>query len=771
MPLRAHAQAARGTANSAGGEIKTNPDALKPFQTLSLGEPPRSPVEFNPDAGVPPIRPKLFEESELTLRLARIVSRSRPAPPPVFNPDPGAAFRVQPVEPHFYTNEFGLLPNYSGEPVPEGLALPRNNVVGHQIEPVESTPPPPYGSEPLEGKLKLPRKDTRSNQNIDYKWDYPDYPLSAQGRGYPPYSEPEPDRWRIGFAPWRRYTSGSTETPYETPKIMLWHPYKQSLLKGDAPVIGQNIFLDLTAGSETEFEGRRVPTASGISSSRPNSSEFFGESEQISVVNNFSFTVDLFQGDTVFQPVHWAVHLQPVYNINYVEAKETGVVSPDARGFNAGNNAPPPDNGGVINPGDIDNLLNGQLTSGPASLAGQRHTTRTRDFLSLQEAFVELHLGDLSDNYDFIAARIGNQAFNSDFRGFLFNDVNLGIRIFGNIDDNLYQYNLMLLDMREKDTDSELNTFDGRDQRIIIANLYRQDFLWKGYTAQLSFLANIDDGRVHYDENGNIVRPAPIGTVVPHSVHAYYLGWAGDGHIGRLNISHQFYEALGRDDFNGLAGRPVDINAQMAAVELSYDRNWIRYKASAFYASGDKHTEDGTATGFDTVVDNPNFTGGPFSYWVRQGFNLGGTSVNLKQRNSLVPDLRTSKTEGQANFVNPGALILGLGVEMDLTPKLRCFLNANYVRFMETDPIKTALLTDTIAHEVGWDLSLGFQYRPFLTDNMIISAGFGTLIPGRGFRDIYKTTTIPVAGYTPADNSGKVDDFLYSGIIAVTLTY
>ena len=31
-----------------------------------------------------------------------------------------------------------------------------------------------------------------------------------------------------------------------------------------------------------------------------------------------------------------------------------------------------------------------------------------------------------------------------------------------------------------------------------------------------------------------------------------------------------------------------------------------------------------TATGFDTILDNPNFTGGPFSYWTRQGFNLGG---------------------------------------------------------------------------------------------------------------------------------------------------
>src|SRR5204863_9745652 len=180
---------------------------------------------------------------------------------------------------------------------------------------------------------------------------------------------------------------------------------------------------------------------------------------------------------------------------------------------------------------------------------------------------------------------------------------------------------------------------------------------------------------------------------------------------------------------------------------LPCDRNWISYQASFFYASGDRNARDGKATGFDTILDNPNFTGGPFSWYVHQGFNLAGTAVGLKQRNSLIPDLRTSKTEGQANFVNPGVLLLGLGTEIEVTPKLRSFINANYIRFMETDPLKTALLTDKVAHEFGYDLSVGFQYRPLLTDNIIISAGFGTLLPGRGYKDIYKTSTDPVAGY------------------------
>jgi hypothetical protein len=345
------------------------------------------------------------------------------------------------------------------------------------------------------------------------------------------------------------------------------------------------------------------------------------------------------------------------------------------------------------------------------------------------------------------------------------------VRLFGNYDNNLYQYNLAVFDMREKDTDSELNTFDSRRQDVFIANIFRQDFLWPGYTAEWSFLFNHDHGATHYDDNGDLVRPAPIGTARPHDVNVAYLGWGGDGHIGSINISHQFYEAFGHDDFNGLAGHPVDINAQMAALELSIDHNWARYKASFFYASGDGNATDHTARGFDTIVDNPNFTGGPFSFWSRQGFNLGGTLVGLKTPGSLVPNLRTSKTEGQANFVNPGVYIMGLGAEFDLTPKVRAFLNANYLLFAETDPIKTALLTAHIANEIGWDLSIGLQYRPFLTDNIIVSAGLGVLIPGGGYRDIYKSSTDPVPGFDRNNFTGNSADFPYSGLIALTFTY
>ena len=71
---------------------------------------------------------------------------------------------------------------------------------------------------------------------------------------------------------------------------------------------------------------------------------------------------------------------------------------------------------------------------------------------------------------------------------------------------------------------------------------------------------------------------------------------------------------------------------------------------------------------------------------------------------------------------------------------------------------KTALLTDRARNEVGFDCSIGFQYRPLLTDNVIVSAGFGALIPGRGFRDIYQTNPSPVPGYDSPGNRGRVPE-------------
>jgi hypothetical protein len=89
---------------------------------------------------------------------------------------------------------------------------------------------------------------------------------------------------------------------------------------------------------------------------------------------------------------------------------------------------------------------------------------------------------------------------------------------------------------------------------------------------------------------------------------------------------------------------------------------------------------------------------------------------------------------------------------------------------MDTEPIEDALFTDKVSRQFGWDFSMGFQYRPLLTDNIIISAGFGVLLPLQGYRDIYQTNPNPVPGYGFAP-AGHVDNFLYNVVLAVTFTY
>jgi hypothetical protein len=185
----------------------------------------------------------------------------------------------------------------------------------------------------------------------------------------------------------------------------------------------------------------------------------------------------------------------------------------------------------------------------------------------------------------------------------------------------------------------------------------------------------------------------------------------------------------------------------MAALEVSVDKDWLRHKLSVFYGSGDHNPTNSHATGFDTVFDRPFFIGGPFSFFSHQAFNLGGTAaLNFKQRDSLVVDFRTSKSEGQSNFVNPGVFIVGYGLEAAITPKLRGVMNVNYVRTVDTATTELVLSTNHASNDFALDCSAGFQWRPLLTENIIVTAGAGFLIPRWGYKDIYQANTKPVFG-------------------------
>jgi len=386
--------------------------------------------------------------------------------------------------------------------------------------------------------------------------------------------------------------------------------------------------------------------------------------------------------------------------------------------------------------------------------------------------FLEYHLGDLTPTYDFLSTRSGIQAFVSDFRGFIFADNNLGFRLFGNLGSNRDQFNALYFRPLEKDTNSGLNRlFDTRRQHLGILNYFRQDFLTLGYTLSLSAHYLHDAGGEHIDENGFVVRPAVVGTPAVHTIDSVYLGWTGDGHIGPVNVTHAFYQVVGRDSRNPISARSADINAQMAALEVSMDFDWVRPKLSFFWASGDDKPFDDRARGFDSILDNPNFAGGGFSYWVRQGIGLTTTSLELTGRNSLLPALRSSKLEGQPNYINPGLFLFGIGADFEVTPKVKVLFQANHVRFHRTETLEALLFQDRVRNDVGWDLSLGLRWRPLLIDNVIVTMGGAAFIGGAGFRDIYQTEEFRFGAQGLEKVKNERNTTLYSGFISLTLTY
>lgn len=530
-----------------------------------------------------------------------------------------------------------------------------------------------------------------------------------------------PDRWRIGWPTWNRYNrvapsdsvlmnQAGGDSPYTLGHPL--NPYDRNVLKGDYPIWGEDIFLNMTFVSDTFAKFGRLPVPSGVSSNNPNSLENFGSGRFAFVNQTFLTTFDLFKGYAAFRPVDWRLHVTGGYNINYLDLQEN--------------------NGTNINP--------------------RRDETRTDKHGVLQEAFFEYHLGDTSPYFDIAAIQIGRQLFSSDFKGFIYNDVSDGIRLFGNAKSNKYQYNVAFFNQVEKDTNSGLNEMDWRDQQVAIANLYIQDFIWMGYTTQFSLHWNHDQSDARVDDNGFIVRPDLLGSANEHSVDAVYFGWTGDGHIDRLNITHAMYYVTGRDDGNPLAGRDVDISAYFGAVELSADFDWLRPKAAVLFASGDDDPTDDTGGGFDGIIDNPVFAGGPSSYFQSNGLGLAG--VRLTNPGTFFNHLRSSKIEGQSNFVNPGTILVNTGLDAEITPKLRASLNANWIWMADTETVEYALNQNSIDNSLGRELNLSLQWRPFLNNNVIFTAGGSLFFPDEGFKDIYE--------------SGRT---LHQVFVGVTLTY
>ncbi|HEY6598937.1 MAG TPA: hypothetical protein VIZ30_06475, partial [Pseudomonadales bacterium] len=499
-------------------------------------------------------------------------------------------------------------------------------------------------------------------------------------------SVPIPDRWRIVDA------LGYRDRWFD--------PYNRNILKADKPVHG-DWFFNLGVISDSVVEVREIPTPVGLSSTQSAGEiDVFGSADQVAAIQNLALEFVYYEGDTVFRPPDYEFRFTPVFNVNYTELDEVLGVDVDPRD-------------------------------------GRK---RTETFVGIQQAFVDKHLRNVSDRFDFDSIRVGIQPFSSDFRGFLFQDNQLGVRLFGNRRNNVNQYNLAWFRRIEKDTNSGLNDVGKalRDDDIFIANLYWQDLLVLGFTSQflVAYNRNRDDDR--YDQNGFIVRPASIGVERPRSYDVGYVGYNGDGHVGDVNLTASLYYAFGQEDGSVFVNEDSDISALFAAAELSMDFDWIRPRLSFLYGSGDDDPFDDESNGFDAIFENPQFAGADTSYWIRQAVPLiGGGRVALSGRNAVLPSLRSSKEEGQSNFVNPGVWLVGAGADFDVLPELRLSLNWNALWFDNTAVLEVARNQGSIDESIGQDVSLSLTYRPFMTQNIVVRTSYAQLFAGDGFKDLY----------------------------------
>lgn len=256
-------------------------------------------------------------------------------------------------------------------------------------------------------------------------------------------SLPLEDRWRIMRA--------LELLPYRPED-----PYNPNFVKGDLPIEDGPFagwFFNLLAISDTTFEVRTIPTLAGIQSTQsPQQSGPFVGGRQSLLAENLLVSFSLIKGNTVFRPPDYELRIVPVVSVNHARAEAVRV-----------------------------------LYANPA-----RGTTRTDSFVGLQELFIDKHLRDVSDNYDFDSLRVGVQPFNADFRGFLFLDQPFGIRLFGTRDANRWQYNVAWFRRLEKDTNSGLNDMGAplRKDDIVVANIYRQDTFVPGFTVLATLLYN-----------------------------------------------------------------------------------------------------------------------------------------------------------------------------------------------------------------------------------------------------------------------------------------
>ena len=470
----------------------------------------------------------------------------------------------------------------------------------------------------------------------------------------------EQDRWRIVD---QLGFPSTVVNPFAT----------NNLLKGDRPlmdrpIFGGNWFFDGTATSNTLLEERRIPV------SAIEGSPFLDPRQQLFESQTTSLDAVVYRGDTIFQPPDFQFRFTPIFNYSSTHT-------------------------------------DGSQTSTSANTFGA------------QALFIESHIRDVSSNYDFDSVRIGIQAVDSDFRGFILSDQPVGVRVFGTRDNDIYQYNIGIFRPLPKNSARQDEFGAGLpDNDILLANLYIQDLFVRGLTSEVLFI--YDRNRAPGTEILTQAQPGNGSAMfidgAHHNYDVGYFGYSVDGHVGKWNLTGSLYELLGVEEQSEFGVSHTKVEANFAAAELSRDFDWIRVRASGLYASGDSDPFDKTAHGFDGISVSALFAGADSSFFIHQQIPLALDQINLKVRDSFYPDLRSAAAPGESNYENPGLRLVGLGADLDFSPALRLSFDANHLWFDQTATLTDILGRTIPGRDIGTDLSFDLFYRPLDSQNIIL---------------------------------------------------
>jgi hypothetical protein len=483
-----------------------------------------------------------------------------------------------------------------------------------------------------------------------------------------------PDRWRLVEQLGRPVTFAD--------------PYAASNpLKGDRPTFGGDGFTSLAVTTNTLLEPRLIPSTSPVPSGTTSGAIRTLTRDEFFLSQTVLFDAAVYRGDTIFRPPDWQWRFTPAINYSSTRAGST----------DAG--------GGVF---------------------------------AIQGLSFEKHLRDVSSRYDFDSVRVGIQPLTSDFRGFLLSDQPLAMRLFGTRDDNVFQYNLALISRLPKDR-VRLNDV-GRgipNNQIALGNLYWQDLFVSGVTSEFILALNRNRAagpRQLFAADGAADGPA---VKTQHDYDVAYLGYGLDGHFGRLNATAMIYGLGGRERRGTFVDESTQVRALFAADELSVDFDWRRVRLSMLHSSGDGNPYDRRAQGFDTLTSGAIFAGADSSFFFHQRLALAGGVFDLKSRDGLLPSLRAAGNSGDSNFSNPGLNLLGLGLDLSLTPQLTVSVDANQLWFDKTGVLDALLNQAAIPKRLGAEVTLDAIWRPFATQNVVFRLSGSELVRGPGYRAIY----------------------------------